>query len=553
MNNYNQSTLPYSSTMQHWLRNLVLLLALNTGVIGCAPSESFNIEPLPTAAWNSSVRETLPPVHDLVIDAHKTRVDSQGNTYSVNGAYVTAADGTKQMGYFLSKISANGALAWNKPIALGAGLILSKVAVGKLTIDLDVDGNLYILLGGVFRAPLPEMLNRLEWYFIKVDPLGNMVWEQTFSAGAGINYPYGLRVGDNNQLYVYGMFLDGAAISQDGAVDGVVASTEIITASYDLNGQLLWNRSISIPYFSSLLYQYLTGVYLDMNASMFGSQFSLFYREPETGAPFLDYGSPPDNIPTAADVWVSYDANGVASNYRRDAVASLNLNAYDFSSLNLYLGVKYRSIVDSDSLGNVYIHKINNFLGLITSRQSEQEIQKRSNTGEVLWEYSLPAGHIAFRVNSLGEVYLLHKGLNGLSITKTDIQGNFVLEQSLNIGNPSAEGDRPDTKIVAFTLDSAGRIYIQSDNSCPSSFDCFWPQSDANVYAWKEIVILDAELTEQSRLISNMTSNTSSFWVSLLGTRRYATMQFDAVGNLYFGNGIEQGKYDLDVLFNSPN
>lgn len=148
--------------------------------------------------------------------------DSTGNVYLVD-AYLD--------NFSLSKFTASGTLQWEKIIDANYMDLFKYSRLGAMILDGE---HLYLLWMSATDAANWDT----DWVIAKYDTQGNMLWQtrQTIPGG-GHDLPYGMRLGDNGLLYVYGY--------NDPDRDKL-GDAFLVIAAYDLQGNQVWQDTNKI-------------------------------------------------------------------------------------------------------------------------------------------------------------------------------------------------------------------------------------------------------------------------------------------------------------------
>lgn len=132
---------------------------------------------------------------------------------------------------WLIKINAAGDVLWDKKYG---GTNSDR---GDMIIQ-TTDNN-YIIMGtrGNSDQDLFTFQGDLDYLIIKVDPLGNLIWEKTYG-GSGVDYGFAIAKGANG-----GYLATGISRSNDGDVTNHHGSDDIWVIYINENGDLIWQRS----------------------------------------------------------------------------------------------------------------------------------------------------------------------------------------------------------------------------------------------------------------------------------------------------------------------
>jgi len=138
--------------------------------------------------------------------------------------------------YYTIKYDSNGNLIWGKRF----GNFNSNRAYG-----VAVDSNNNIIVTGYIRDGSSDTTK--DYYTIKYDPLGNVIWERRYDRGRE-DHPYAVAVDTNNNVIVTGSSIN----SSD--------NPDYYTIKYSENGTVLWEKA-----YDSGRYDYASGVAVDSN------------------------------------------------------------------------------------------------------------------------------------------------------------------------------------------------------------------------------------------------------------------------------------------------
>lgn len=417
---------------QSYLPKSVLIACCNISLLamllatGCAPTPLPSAPDTPTPIWRI---DTGAIEYDFIFwdEAFlKTGVDAAGNSYVAH----VAAQPSEIKNYTLTQYDTNGQQTWSVTFLKSA-----ITDYQRIFLQVDAQGNSYIFTNFVADAAL----NDTDWLIAKYDALGNLAWERTQSSPkVGTNshdYPAGMILGDNNQLYVYGTY----SFIHESSTD--VQLPNLVVTAYDLNGNPLWETTTGPIYFT-----------LEIAALYHAGHLYLRYNDLSQEIEF---------------VRAQYNSAGTKTWELRESIAP-----------NPYLEPLLSSLVVDpsliDPLGNVYYIRSKYDPASTAYLRS---IEKWSSSNLLIWQQPLTRRTLSSAVNSLGELFLLLSESKGATLAKYNTDGQLISEKHL--------GDIPNTS-MQLTIDSQDRVYVIY-NAKVSPF-----YSDL----WSNITIYDATLNK---------------------------------------------------------
>ncbi len=200
--------------------------------------------------------------------------------------------------YYTIKYDSNGNLIWGKRF----GNFNSNRAYG-----VAVDSNNNIIVTGYIRDGSSDTTK--DYYTIKYDPLGNVIWERRYDRGRE-DHPYAVAVDTNNNVIVTGSSIN----SSD--------NPDYYTIKYSENGTVLWEKA-----YDSGRYDYASGVAVDSNNNVIITGRSQFtsttynYLTLKYGPDGTLIGGPwtysAGTINRASSVAVDLDNNIIVTGFRR--------------------------------------------------------------------------------------------------------------------------------------------------------------------------------------------------------------------------------------------
>ena len=406
-----------------WVFTLVMFVSL----LGCVVIVGKPPVMQPTYTQPDWVIERNTPFNNYNQEyAPLLTVDDMGNTYVVD---------TLNNSFTLAKYSTSGTLQWEKVIDPNHITEYGYSQLGAIILDAD---ELYLLWMSVTDVVSWDT----DWVLAKYDVQGNLHWKthQT-TPGGGYDVPYGMHLGDNGLLYVYG-FNDP---DKDKLGDAF-----LVIAAYDLQGNQVWqdNNKIGLMGFSDAT---RVGAYYQ------GGRFYLQYYGDDKSAPG-----------TYSRILLTYDVVG----------------AKTMSQTGQRLG--YTELPHPYTVFNNAAQIYADLSGAVISFHAGQQLQKHASDGTLLWQIALTAQesnatpHAGY-INDAGETLVVVESKQDTRLNKFDSDGQSVFSYPLSFYFTDASFELH--SYYSIVEDLSGRIIV---NKIVSGSD-----GSVSHILWNEIKILD--------------------------------------------------------------
>lgn len=218
------------SPYQHLLATLRFLagLLLLSGLLNPAQA---------SIAWaknfgNSSTNSAYDVTTDSANNVYVTGIFN-GATLTLGGTTLTRIGGTDA---FVAKLDVYGNVVWAKNFG-GAGTTMNGRSVG-----VDSSGNVFVagnFSGGNITTPVMTLNGSSNYYIIKLDSTGNVLWNKNFGPGTAFDLNHSLYVDSSGNAFMVGSMTSNWVTPTLNLIGG----TDAFVIKLDGSGNIVWAKN----------------------------------------------------------------------------------------------------------------------------------------------------------------------------------------------------------------------------------------------------------------------------------------------------------------------
>jgi len=197
-------------------QNNVIVTGAVTNSSGNADYYTIKYDPSGNVIWSKTYAGLLG-----IDEARGVATDSQNNVI-VTGFSVTGISSD----YYTIKYDASGNVVWSKTHGGPAG---ADYGYGVAT---DSQNNVIVTGSVNYGGSNPWS----DYYTIKYDPSGNVIWSKRYTGPAGIDEAYGVATDSQNNVIVTGKVLN------------LSGNDDYYTIKYDPSGNVIWSKTHAGPF-----------------------------------------------------------------------------------------------------------------------------------------------------------------------------------------------------------------------------------------------------------------------------------------------------------------
>ncbi|MDO8444709.1 MAG: SBBP repeat-containing protein [Deltaproteobacteria bacterium] len=458
---------------------------------------------------------------NTVDQAKKMAVDAEGNVYVTGTSGGSTSDWLDLNNDIVTiKYNSAGEKLWERRYNGPGG-----AGDGGTAIAVDGDGNVYV--AGYSSKMWFGEWGKLEYVTIKYNSNGDEVWIRQYAPSwHWYNYPVGIGVGSNGDVYVA------------GTSPYVVGDSDIVTFKYDSDGVMKWMRAYDGPggddYASAMTVDaggnvYIAGTSGDRYASRASYNYGILKYDTDGVLQWVAAygGTGSEDVPSA----IAVDANGnvyVTGRGRVEADYDYATVKFDSGGIQQWVarysataggGVDIPTAIAIDSGGNVYVTGYSGDPARYTTIKYDTD-------GTQLWlkEYIGP-GELGDVATSLvldndGNAYVTgysHGGTTGYDFATIKYWPDGT-EEWVERYNGSGNGDDYSNAIA---IDKAGNVYVAGGSYGTSA------NLDYTVIKYSPVIVVMVDIKPGSYPNSMNLDSTGVIPVSILSTSDFDARNID--------------------------